>query len=109
MGVIWEGSGRNLWIRTNRDAGRQNAHRLYRPSRGLPHSSQEDLLELRIIARELLVDFSQLLRLSACMQDRGVIAAAKSLADFGQALLSEFLRERHRNLAGARHGAEALL
>src|SRR5258706_4015880 len=109
MGVIWASSSRNLWIRTRSGAGRESAHRLYRRSRHSRHSPQEDLLELRIIARELLVDFAQLLGLSACVQDRGMVAAAESLADLGQALLGEFLREGHRNLARARHGAEALL
>src|SRR4051812_33173312 len=64
-------------------------------------SSQQDLLELRVVARELLVALAQLGRLAAGVQHGGVVAPPESLADLGQALLRELLRQRHRHLARA--------
>src|SRR5260221_4797246 len=72
-------------------------------------SSKEYLLELGVVAGELLVALAKLCRLAAGVQDRRVVAPAERLADLRQALLRELLGKRHRDLAQAGHGTETLL
>jgi hypothetical protein len=52
MGALWLVGTNNLWIVCRRHAGAETIHRL---SRAWGASSQEDLLQLRIIASEFLV------------------------------------------------------
>src|ERR1700750_2744325 len=106
MGAKSPANSRSLWMETGFAAGPDFIHRLFMSS---PSSSQQDLLQLRVVAREFLVALAQLRRLAAGVQDGGVVAAAEGPADLRQALLRELLGERHRDLARAGHGAEALL
>ena len=61
---------------------------------------------------QLLIELTQLLALPGNLayrvQHRRVVPAAKQLADLGQALLSQFFGQVHRNLAGPRDRGRAL-
>src|SRR5690349_15550829 len=97
MGTEWPAAKFSLWITrpSRRDA--EMIHRFFMGSGRL--SSEQDLLQLRVVAGEFLVRLAQLLRLAARVQHRGVVAAAEGLPDLGQALLRELLGERHGDLA----------
>ena len=88
---------RGLWAESAVGASRETVHRFFM---GCRPSSQQDLLQLSVIAGELLVALAQLGGLAACVQDRGVVAAAEGLADLGKALLRELLGESHGDLPG---------
>src|ERR1043165_5041626 len=96
----------NLWTKRPSGQGAETIHSLYMDS---SCSSQQDLLQLRVIARELLIRLAQLLGLAAGVEHGGVGAASERLADLRKALLGELLGERHRDLARPGHGTEALL
>ena len=64
--------------------------------------------DITVPGRKLL-DIAQILDALAGVQHGGVIAPAESIADLRQAVGREFLGERHRDLARARHRAAAPL
>src|SRR5947207_10896937 len=100
MGALCPVCTNNLGIVWGRHADAEKIHRLSHACRA---SSQEDLLQLRIVASELLVRLAQLLSFSARVQDRRMVAAAERLADLGQALLRKLLGEGHGDLARPRY------
>ena len=55
------------------------------------------------------VSLAQILNSTTCVQYRGMVPAAECIADFRQAVVREFLRQRHRHLARPRYRSAAPL
>src|ERR1700689_4134940 len=70
-------------------------------------SSSQSSQQVCVIFLYMLLDIAQLLDSLAGVHHRGVIATAEGIADLRQAVTGQFLRQRHRYLARARHGTAA--
>ena len=75
----------------------------------LSPSSCQGSQQVRIILGDALFGLAQLLDAAARVQHSRVIATAEGFADLRQAVAGQFLRQRHRHLAGPRDRAAAAL